>query len=89
MTQNQVMIEAVLLENSSIFNSIAHVPENEISKKLTSFPGIRSVSHPRKLDFRKKFWMSFPGFANNQIFDLFLDDEISDFVEKDLDQASR
>ena len=33
-------------------------------KKLDEFSRNRSAPRPRKLKFRKKFWMSFPGFAN-------------------------
>ena len=40
----------------------AHAPE--IGKKLDEFSRNRSAPRPRKLKFRKKFWMSFPGFAN-------------------------
>ena len=43
----------------------AHATEIEISKKiLDQFPSNPSMSQPGKLKFRKKFWMSFPVYAN-------------------------
>jgi len=38
-----------------------------IEKILDEFSRNSSVSHPGKLKFRKKFWMSFPGFANKAL----------------------
>ena len=45
--------------------SPAHAPEIEVSEKYwMSFTENPSVSHPKKLKFRKNFWISFPGFSN-------------------------
>ena len=52
-----------IFERSSMF-----MVSNRLIYIITSYwqitPGYSPVSHPRKLKFRKIFWMSFPVFAN-------------------------
>ena len=46
-------------------NRPSSCPENwNFEEIMDEFSRNRSVSHPEKLKFQKKFWMSFPGFAN-------------------------